>query len=109
MWYCYNLPFLGYGYGVQPNATGSFSLNYFEIDDIIKENSVCLTFLYKLSGSHNELSVLIRELRDKPRLIWHLKGNHGDDWQEALITLHPSTPFRVCAKNFSKQCFFNCE
>ncbi len=75
----------------------SYKIKRIPYNWIVTRTGICMTFLYKMTGNNNTLSLSFQNSTGDRALLWSLHGNHGNIWKEASITYWPNQSLAVCA------------
>jgi hypothetical protein len=54
-----------------------------------------MSFLYKINGDNTTLAIYFESSNQTQTLVWMLRGNHGNQWNNGTITYWPSEPLSV--------------
>ena len=82
------------------NTTSFFSYEWIEYHSLINTTGICMKFLYKMNGDNNTLEIYFKSSKNQTQnLVWMLKGNHGNMWNNGTITYWPKEPLSVITIN----------
>ncbi|XP_047128245.1 MAM and LDL-receptor class A domain-containing protein 1 isoform X1 [Hydra vulgaris] len=66
------------------------------ISPVIQKGPKCLTFWYHMYGLNiDTLSLFTIQNGNRSNPLWRLKGNQGDSWKSANMTVGDNTPFQI--------------
>ena len=54
-----------------------------------------MKFWYKMNGDDNTLAIYFKLFNKTQKMVWMLKGNHGNAWNNGTITYWPKEPLSV--------------
>ena len=83
------------------NTTASLSFEWVKVDNLTRKSGICVSFKYMMSRGNNSLMLLVQTFSGTKKQIWSLRGNHGDKWHHAAISLSPEEDLKV---NFEIYC-----
>ena len=80
------------------NTTATLTIDWLRITKLITVTGICLRFSYMSSADNNTLSVFVEDTSGKKTLLWAVRGNHGNSWSQAAITLRRESDIKVTIK-----------
>lgn len=77
------------------NTTASLSFEWMKVDQLTIKSGICVKFQYMMSRGNNTLILLVQTFSGTSKQIWFLRGDHGDKWHHAAISLSPVEDLKV--------------